>query len=533
MKKTFAVQAGNAGVSGVFAMTLVCAVLTAFVGVSCASTSVQTNDPRDNKDIRLYTDRLGRALKDNDPLASAKARYSRGIVYDKIGSHKSAASDYKEAIADYSSYISLKPGDTAGYSGRAYAFLLSGQPEKARDDFNEVLKIEPDNLAAKRALQNTYVPTAAYRAYMLGTDDASFTDRLDRAITYLTEAISLAPDYAAAYNNRGVCYMRKEMYDEAEADFKEALRVASADNNKISSYGNLATIYRKREEYDQALDFAGKALAIHPEDAYAKKEREQIELVYAKIELAQKANERERIKAQQYEEAAGYLNQGDYAKAIALYRQILDYKDARQSLKLAMDRRIAENQDRYPAPFNGSWKNVSARKIPERTEKYTEYEKAWAPVTKYRTETRTEFGYDGKVRGTRTESVPYRTYEQYTQEVTKTITIPALTIPMLTVWEFNGSTYRKTQKPAETKDVPPEQLAEYLQQQADFRQALQTLQGRQVLQTLPEMSAYVSTETTTGSFYYDGGRIELDDGTYLLFSGGVISDSAKHKFTKQ
>jgi tetratricopeptide (TPR) repeat protein len=43
------------------------------------------------------------------------------------------------------------------------------------------------------------------------------------AIEYLNNAIKLRPDYAIAYNNRGVAYARLNQYQRAIEDFNEAL----------------------------------------------------------------------------------------------------------------------------------------------------------------------------------------------------------------------------------------------------------------------------------------------------------------------
>jgi hypothetical protein len=51
--------------------------------------------------------------------------------------------------------------------------------------------------------------------------------------------------------------------------------------------------------------------------------------------------------------------------------------------------------------------------------------------------------------------------------------------------------------------------------------------------TPSEENGMIKKETKTGTFYYDGDRIELDDGTILRFSGGVITDEKGNRYTKQ
>jgi tetratricopeptide (TPR) repeat protein len=45
------------------------------------------------------------------------------------------------------------------------------------------------------------------------------------AIQYLNKAIKLQPDYASAYNNRGVAYAKLSQYERAIEDFNENLRL--------------------------------------------------------------------------------------------------------------------------------------------------------------------------------------------------------------------------------------------------------------------------------------------------------------------
>lgn len=400
------------------------------------------------------------------------------MVYYRIGDLEKTANDFTQVIRS----SKLNPIHTDIYINRGIVFLKTGQPEKARDDFNKALSIDPNLDNAKRLIEYTRVPGAAYIAYdaALGfmgeyVRDAEcltydnghyFGPRqeidMDKAIEHFTEAINLAPDFTLAHNGRGVCYLRKEQFHEAEEDFNEALKAASNDEHKVLLYSNLAVVYHKQDEFDKALDYADKALKINSRSSLALSVRKNIEQT-RKVQMA-----------------AAYLNQGDYTNAMALYRQVLkdvpDHNDALQNFKLALDRRIAENRNRYPAPFNGSWKYVvmPAQNIPKRRETYDVSEEYYVEVTK-----------------TTVRGVPYPSLEKRYRTVKKTIIIPARTTPELSVvWKFNGSTYQKTEVTLTT------------------------------------------TKTGTGTFYYDGDRIELDDGTVLRFTNGVINDGT-HSFTRQ
>ncbi|MDR1073510.1 MAG: tetratricopeptide repeat protein [Treponema sp.] len=268
---------------------------------SCASTSSGSFNS-------AVFDNANSAEREKD-YDRAIAEYTKIITTDGYSRHVAAAysrralayftkGDYENAITDYGECIRLNPGNKysgeryAAYRRRAQAFLFSGQPEKARDDYKKALKIFPWNFDVKIELEeHTYVPTAAYIAYMSGKHvvEGIYTGpKLDRGIEYFTEAIRLAPNFASAYNARGVCYYWKGMYGEAGADYKEALRVAFTDVAKIYPYTNLAVIYREQNEFDRALDCANRALAIVPDFGDAHREKEYIarEKKYAAQRLA-------------------------------------------------------------------------------------------------------------------------------------------------------------------------------------------------------------------------------------------------------
>jgi tetratricopeptide (TPR) repeat protein len=78
----------------------------------------------------------------------------------------------------------------------------------------------------------------------------------DKAISDYHEAISLDPNYAAAYNNRGNRYYDWKDYDKAISDYSEAIRLdpnyASAYNNRGLAFRERGDIARARADFDKA-----------------------------------------------------------------------------------------------------------------------------------------------------------------------------------------------------------------------------------------------------------------------------------------
>jgi tetratricopeptide (TPR) repeat protein len=119
----------------------------------------------------------------------ADAYYKRGNAYSRRGNAYSSKEDFDKAIADYNQAIRIKPDDASAYADRSWAYYLKG-----------------DN---------------------------------DSAITDADEAIRLRPNYAYAYVTRGYAYLAKKDYDRAIADFETALRI-KPDNAIYKAHLELA-----------------------------------------------------------------------------------------------------------------------------------------------------------------------------------------------------------------------------------------------------------------------------------------------------
>ncbi|MDR1250904.1 MAG: tetratricopeptide repeat protein [Treponema sp.] len=390
---------------------------------------------------------------------SAEAYYNRGR-------NASGKKDWNEAIAEYTRAINEYPDYKEAYYYRGRAYLYEGDFAQAEKDFLEVLRIDPSDNDAKVSLRDASAPHAAFLLCDEGVD-AVIDEKYDLAVEKNNQAIALFPSYAKAYNNRGVAYFRMEMYDEARADYEKAVEL---DPEYATGYANLSDIYKNRGEYDKAEQYLNRALVIDPAYTYAKRKLEEVVAMNAE--------------------------------------------------KDAWDRRIAANPNPYPAPFNGQWKYVTPpRQVTGKTVTYREYETKYEQVMKGNQD-QIEWGLDGRGRryAARVIRVPNYVYEQVTREVTKTRTIPAFMMPELsTIWEFDGSTYRKT----EMLFVDDNEVL-----------AKATLEGKKPL-TPSEANRTIKRATKTGTFYYNGAQIELEDGTILRFVNGAINDGAGNRYTKQ
>jgi tetratricopeptide (TPR) repeat protein len=174
---------------------------------------------------------------------------NRGITYNKKGLPELAALDFDEALK-------LDPNDNQSLGGRGNSYAQRGQYDRGIADFTEILHRFPKS-------------------------DRAYNDRgliqlrkgdLDAAFSDFDAAVRINPKSARALNNRALTFARRGRLDEAIAGFGEAL---SADPQYLLAYTNRARAYEEKGELELALADLKKAADGVPrpnfdEDARAK-----------------------------------------------------------------------------------------------------------------------------------------------------------------------------------------------------------------------------------------------------------------------
>ena len=88
----------------------------------------------------------------------------------------------------------------------------------------------------------------------------------DKAVVHYTEAIGLNPEYARAYNNRGIVYADKGEVDKALQDCNTVVELNPED---AGVYYNRGIVYADKGEVDKALQDYSTAIVLNPEYAQA------------------------------------------------------------------------------------------------------------------------------------------------------------------------------------------------------------------------------------------------------------------------
>jgi tetratricopeptide (TPR) repeat protein len=89
----------------------------------------------------------------------------------------------------------------------------------------------------------------------------------DQALQDYEQAMRLNPNNANAYNNRGIIYRIKGEYDRAIADYDEAIWLKNGDFP--AAYYNRALAYADKGEYEQSLTDFDVVMRFDPKNALA------------------------------------------------------------------------------------------------------------------------------------------------------------------------------------------------------------------------------------------------------------------------
>ncbi len=153
---------------------------------------------------------------------------------------------------DFHGFIRVQALHQRAYS-RLYAGMIcrnNKDYEQAIVHYTEAFTINPQMAVAYNNLGNVYADTEKY----------------DLAIQNYSKAIDLDPNYAGAYNNLGNVYADTEKYDLAIQNYSKAIDL---DPDYAAAYHNLGSVYYDTEKYDLAIQNYSKAIDLDPDYAAA------------------------------------------------------------------------------------------------------------------------------------------------------------------------------------------------------------------------------------------------------------------------
>jgi tetratricopeptide (TPR) repeat protein len=212
------------------------------------------------------------------PDEIALARLTRGIARTALGDKVLAGEDYIEAVQRYDRLIDPGNPNSLALYRRAVALDASGQTDKALDDYSAAIKADPKSSLA--FLGRGVLLAAHKRAYDRAIEDfdkvlviepdnvdalvsrgdafAQLGD-LGRAMADLNRAVTLAPDKPTVLVTRGQVESRRGNLAGAARDYEAALK---HDPRYAAAMINLAAIRLMQGQSGAAVELLDQAIVI-------------------------------------------------------------------------------------------------------------------------------------------------------------------------------------------------------------------------------------------------------------------------------
>jgi tetratricopeptide (TPR) repeat protein len=203
---------------------------------------------------------LNSAIKLNP--SSAEAYANRGGLYNTKKNLDLALMDLNEAIR-------LKPDYAPAYANRGTVYYNRKDYERARADWEQTLRLDPRFPDIRKKLENLRQfsqDTKLAEIIKRGVDAASTGDS-DQALADFNEAVRLKPDNAEAYMNRGNIHSSIGNPDQAMADYNKAI---SLRPDFAAAYVNRGNLYEKQKDYAHARKDWEQALHLDPKMLFAR-----------------------------------------------------------------------------------------------------------------------------------------------------------------------------------------------------------------------------------------------------------------------
>ncbi len=203
------------------------------------------------------------------PPEIALARLTRGIARTAIGDKVLATEDYSEALKHYDGAVDPRNPDSLNLYRRATSLYAVGETDRALSDYGDAIRVDPGNSLAY--LGRGVLLASRKRAYNRAIEDfdkvlALQPDNVDtliargnaysqigdngRALADLDRAIQLAPDNAQAYVIRGLANNRRDQKQLAMQDYEAALKITPRYPQALA---NRAALLSEEGRYDQAI----------------------------------------------------------------------------------------------------------------------------------------------------------------------------------------------------------------------------------------------------------------------------------------
>ncbi|MGE0373245.1 MAG: tetratricopeptide repeat protein [Gammaproteobacteria bacterium] len=222
------------------------------------------------------------------PLAGQVDQLLKDIYAGEQGAEiKTAIQD--EMIKDWRDQLADKPDDLQAWSQLALLSLQLNRREQAIEAFENIVRINPDNLAAQETLGGMYDESGAldkaqdlYKGMLekeLGPDERTGIEdklalltakkafnegRVAEAETGFKQIIEKHPDDLMSHFYLAIIYSDKERPEDASRQYEEVIRIAP---NHAAAHLNLGLSYEQSNREEDALDEYRAAMRLSPSES--------------------------------------------------------------------------------------------------------------------------------------------------------------------------------------------------------------------------------------------------------------------------
>jgi tetratricopeptide (TPR) repeat protein len=167
-------------------------------------------------------------------------------AFTRRGDARRAERDYKNAIRDYTDALDLDRENAEAFYGRGLAWFAKESYDEAIKDLDRATEIGGSSRIQRDAF------CSLGRAWALKKDPDP-----DKAIENYEKALKIDPTFARAFTCRGFARNAKNQYDKAIEDFTKAIEFDKEDSD--ASFGR-GVAWLARGEHDNAIDDFKEAL---------------------------------------------------------------------------------------------------------------------------------------------------------------------------------------------------------------------------------------------------------------------------------
>jgi tetratricopeptide (TPR) repeat protein len=213
--------------------------------------------------------------------SGAEGHMCLGLLDDGTGQYEKAAEQFQQAVQ-------LEPANDRAYTSLAAAYQHLNQPERAEETYKRAISMRPQYWRVYSFLGGFYIAQAEYekaivmfrRSTELDPDSYVALNNLGAAFLYagkddeaaqaFEKSIAIRPT-RDAYNNVAVAQFHLHRFKNSILNFKEALKL---DDSDYQTWGNMgdACYYggdtpAAMESYRKAIPLAEQRLKVNPRDA--------------------------------------------------------------------------------------------------------------------------------------------------------------------------------------------------------------------------------------------------------------------------